>query len=428
MIWGMELKLPKGTILRRTIANDTDVKNADGAAYINWEDGGVVVTPASRADSLATSADFKIGNRIRIYAGYTTQWEEIAYLANVHKKPTNIYNDELLYNKYRSSMDKVFDGYITQCSPSTPLIIKGENIASVFKKISCPKRSAHSATLKDLFDPSGTYRLLHADGREIIALHSENPLDSLGSINISPISLANEMTLADAFSEWSRRFGLFFRVMDEAGIPKLKIGYTYSSGASPGGSMLCICKNVDGVAPQIFFDYNVANDGLSYLDVDPYYMILKCVVPIIKAKGGRAKYTFHLKLKPDGGGGYEMFDQTLINRKTFKNKSAYPYFNRSGYTVIDRLYPKAVPEASVINGGMDGIFKEWAIKQFEDAIENGLKGSLTLFGDLGIHTGEVVELVDNRHTKRNGQYIVESVVTSMSTNGLRQTIQMPYKL
>ena len=121
-----------------------------------------------------------------------------------------------------------------------------------------------------------------------------------------------------------------------------------------------------------------------------------------------------------------MVDMTYINRKGIKTKSIKPYFKHSNFTIIDRIYPETIPESQV--EGKKGEMKMWAIKQFEDAINNGLSGSLTLFGDLGLHTGELVDLNDKRHKKRNGRYIVEEVITSVSTEGLRQQIKIPYKL
>lgn len=423
-VCGMELKLPKGTMLLRTIANEKDVEDADNKAYVNWGDGGAVVVPPSKGKvSLADPSDFEVGSRIRIYAAYTTDWN-IWELRNRNHTP-NIFTDNTLLKKYKDCMDKVFDGFITQCSPSAPLVIKGQNLMTIFKKVSCPNRTAsQGATLKEILDPKGTWRLLTTKGQEIIKLHSTNSLDKLGDVHIAPAILSNEMTIADAFAEWSNRFGLYFRILEENNEPRLKIGYTYTSGAIPGGTDVCICQNVDGNAPVIYFDYNVANDGLSYIDTDPYYIMIKCTVPITRTKGGRGKFVFHLKLETSGK--YEMVDMTYINRKGIKTKSIKPYFKHSNFTIIDRIYPETIPESQV--EGKKGEMKMWAIKQFEDAINNGLSGSLTLFGDLGLHTGELVDLNDKRHKKRNGRYIVEEVITSVSTEGLRQQIKIPYKL
>lgn len=422
-VCGMELKLPKGTVLRRTIASEKDVEDAGIKTYVDTEDSGVIVKKVKASDKLATAADFKIGSRIRVYAAYTSDWKGVASLNNAYRSP-NIYTNNDLLNKYKENMDKIFDGFITQCSPASPWIIKGENLMSIFKRMSCPKRTSQTATLKDILDPNGSWRLI----KDIFELHSSNTLDKLGDVHVSPVVLSNEMTVADAFAEWSKRFGIYFRILDEVEDsklkPKLKIGYTYSSGATPGGTDLCICQNADGQEPVIYFDYNVADDGLTYIDTDPYYIMIKCVVPIIKTKGGRGKFTFHLKLKEDGG--YEMVDKTIINRKGIKSKNTKPYFNYSGYTIIDRIYPDILKESDV--SSKEEELKKWAIQQYEDTIKNGLSGTLSLFGDLGLHTGEIVILNDKRHPKRNGKYIVEEVVTTLSQNGLRQNIKIPYKL
>lgn len=69
---------------------------------------------------------------------------------------------------------------------------------------------------------------------------------------------------------------------------------------------------------------------------------------------------------------------------------------------------------------------EEAIKYFEGYNMTGIEGSLTLFGDLYLHTAQQVQLIDRLHPRKNGIYLVEEVSTTFGTGGFRQRITLPY--
>ena len=71
---------------------------------------------------------------------------------------------------------------------------------------------------------------------------------------------------------------------------------------------------------------------------------------------------------------------------------------------------------------------EETIEYFRNYNQNGITGSLTLFGDLALTTAVQVELIDDRNPSKNGVYIVEQVTTTFGVNGYRQKITIPYRV
>lgn len=431
LVWGMELVLPKGTIIHKTIATPEDRESSNKMIVSHSVEGGVVVSTTAKTE-VANATVFKPGNRIRVYAGYTTD-PEIAKLNRLDLPlDKTIYGSSSLLDKYRSSMDKVFDGFISKCSPSAPFMISAESIAVVFRRLSCgmDKNNQSGCTLKTLFDPSGKWKLLNGTN---IELHSKNPLDKLDNVGVIP-NLRTDMTIADVLVGWSKSYNVYFRMQEDNAVPKLRVGYSFSSGAvSDSEDLPSIHGNGENDIPTIFFDYNVADDNISFARVDKYNLAVKYIVTTVGQKGARGTYSFYLRLDPSKAGNpdadknYIVYDEKTISkqdRKKLKAKGGKPSYDHSGYTIIERVDSEIIKVAEL----KKDILKARAIAQFEDYLENGFDGSLTLFGDLGIHTGDIVEFNDSLHPERNGKYLVDSVTTKLSVNGLRQTIQVPYKV
>ena len=167
LIGEASVKFPRGTVIKKTI---TQINGEEYSSKItaNLDDNGVLVT--TRTDSkLATVADFKVGQRIRIRLGYLNPLlrEDLDIMATMkpNKQGKSIYNDSSMLNKYKEKMSIMFDGYITKCSISTPIEIKCENLASGLKKISCPKVTASkNMTVNDFLADDGKYKLLKDSG------------------------------------------------------------------------------------------------------------------------------------------------------------------------------------------------------------------------------------------------------------------------
>ena len=71
---------------------------------------------------------------------------------------------------------------------------------------------------------------------------------------------------------------------------------------------------------------------------------------------------------------------------------------------------------------------EEAIEYFRSYNLNGITGSVTIFGDLGLPSAVQVELIDDLNPSKNGVYIVEEVKTTFGTKGYRQTLKLPYRI
>ena len=429
LIWEMDLDLPKGTIVHKTI-HEFNKEDTDKQVKTHAVDGGAVVTTTYETKVADTSC-FDPGMRIRVYTGYTTD-PDIAKLNRLSLPSSDtIYGNEGLLNTYKNAMDLTFDGFISKCSPSAPFKIHAESVASILRKITCgkDKNAVNGCTLKDIFDPGGTWKLLEKTG---IELHSRSTLQKLDNIGVIP-KMRTTQTIADVLYEWSKQHHVYFRMQDDNGTPKLRVGYSFSSGfVSDSEDTPSIYGNGDDSVPVIYFDYNVAEDGLSYANVDRYSLAVKCIVNTIGDKGARNTYSFYVRLDPSGidnaeNSNFIVYDEKTVtkqDRKKQKAQGGKATFDHSGYTIIERLYPKPMKASSLDKNKL----KAWAISQFEHYDKNGMDGTLTLFGDLAIHTGDIVELVDDQHSDRNGQYLVDDVTTRLSVNGLRQTIKLPYKI
>ena len=123
LIGTASVKFPRGTVIKKTLTElNGEEYNSNVSATI--EDSGVLVT--TRTDSKkAEVTDFKVGSRIRIMLGYTTD-PKIAALAKVNKDGKSIHNDSSKLAEYKKHLVTMFDGYITKCSIDTPIEIKCE--------------------------------------------------------------------------------------------------------------------------------------------------------------------------------------------------------------------------------------------------------------------------------------------------------------
>lgn len=168
LIGTASVKFPRGTVIKKTL---TELNGAEYSSKVSAtvEDTGVLITTRTNSKK-AEVTDFKVGSRIRIMLGYTTD-PKIAALAKIDKDGKSIHNDSSKLTEYKKHLTTMFDGYITKCSIDTPIEIKCENLASGLKKISCPKVPASkNMTVNDFLAPDGKYKLLENTG---LSLHPD---------------------------------------------------------------------------------------------------------------------------------------------------------------------------------------------------------------------------------------------------------------
>lgn len=429
LIGTASVRFPRGTVIRKTVTTfNADEAAKDKALQATIDDAGVVEETRS-STSVAGVENFKIGQRIRIYLGYTDD-PKIAALAKVSGSKKSIFNDSNTRSQYENStylaekaMNIMFDGYITKVSIDTPIELHCENLASALKQITCPKVTVKSQdTVNFLFaddcKEKGALKLLKDTG---ISLHPalKEQKYSLGKINLEP-----DLTVADVLTEWTK-YGVCAFVTEYNGKPVVAIGRTYFSNAGKDSIV-----NVSGEPSEpikVLFDYHVANNGLSLLSTDKKYLA-------VEAEGlGKDDKFFHLTVlrnpsydpsDPSSGDPYRIVNDSELSKKAMK-RGARVLKNARNDKIDMKLYTK-IPYHSRKIPCTKKELEEEAIKYFESYNMNGIEGSLTLFGDLHLHTATKIQLVDTRYPGKNGIYLVNEVHTTFGTGGYRQTITMPY--
>lgn len=421
LIGEASVQFPRGTVVRKTVTeiNEADVAN-DPALSASIMDNGVLLTTRKNS-RLAEVSDFKIGNRIRIYLGYTTD-PKIAQIGKASQMQS-VYNNEELHKQYLGAdpntkcqyMTCMFDGYIVKCSTDSPIELQCESIASVLKRITCPDLSPKkNMTVNDFLAKGGKYDLLKGTGLEL------HPDTEALSIDIGKVGLTSDHTVADILTEWAK-YKLFAFVKYVNGKPYVFVGRSYFSNAGKDSVL-----NGDlSVAPEIKFDYHVADNQLTLMSTDKAFLA-------VEAQGVDKEDKFiklTVRLNPDYKSGDSPNSKWLINNESKLSKKAM----KSGATPISKASNKVdlskytiVPYMSRKMGITNAELKEEAIKFFESYNMNGIEGKLVLFGDLSLRTATKVKLTDKRSPAKNGYYLVEEVDTDFGVNGYRQTITLPY--
>lgn len=424
LIGTASVSFPHGTIVKKTISqeNQQEVSN-NSALNASVEDTGVVITTRSNSKK-AELGDFKVGNRIKIWLGYTTDPKVADQFKLTSKK--SLHNDKNLRNKQIDNksgcLNLMFNGYITKCSLDYPIRIHCENLASALKKITCPADKVYkNVTVNDFFSENGgkNYKLQLFKNTGL-KLHS---CTEKCEISVGDIGLNTHLTIADILTTWSK-YNLYAFVKDDNGKPAIAIGRSYFSNA---GDDSIVKYDPHSTPPQILFDYNVAENGLTLMNTDKAFLA-------VEATGlDKNEKFYHITIRrnPDWNESmsskdkWQILNEVTISKKMqqmgatvlSKSKSS-KHVDLSTYTIIPYMSKKLkITHEELL---------EEAIKYFESYNMNGIDGTLTLFGDLALKTGTKVELVDKLRPQKNGYYLVDEVHTTFGTNGYRQNIKLPY--
>lgn len=434
LIGTASVKFPRGTVIRKTITAYNEEEAAKNSKLdVNISDAGVIEEVRS-SSTVATTSSFSIGQRIRIYLGYTTD-PKIAELAKIsNSKKKSIFNDNQYLKDYEAAYpqnkkststsetvekytDIAFDGYITKVSVDTPIELQCENLGKALKEITCPKLTIKSkATVLDFLGDNSKYNLLKGTG---LKLHSKakSQVWDLGKITLTP-----ELTVADVLTEWSK-FGINCFITEEDGNPVVAIGRSYFDNAKSDSIINASSQTSD--VTKILFNYHVADNGLTLTSTEKKYLAVEA-----EGVGADDKF-FHLTLlqnpnydsSKEGSSKWRIVNVSNLSKKAMKRGARV--LKKSNDKVDMSLYTK-IPYHSRKIPVTQGQLIEEAKKYYESYNMNGIEGSLTLFGDLHLHTATKVELVDDRYPGKNGYYLVDEVHTTFGTSGYRQTIKLPY--
>lgn len=423
------VRFPRGTIIRKTITNQTNEEEEDFKKVSVQLSNSGVVEETRTSTSVASPSTFSVGQRIKIYLGYTTD-PQVAEMAKTGNTGKSIYNDTATYDDYlaqfkhtgsdsKKYMSLMFDGYITKVSLDTPIELECENLASFLRTITCPKVKLKKCEIKDFLGEDGRYKFLKDTG---LILH---PDTASMDFDLGAVELSTDLTVADVLTEWSK-YGLFCYVSDYNGTPAIQIGRAYFS--NPGKDSILNATTTPRPV-QIQFDYHVANNGLGLTSSDKDFLA-------VGAKGIDSDDKFinitilrnpqfdSSKPESESNPAYRYVNETKLTKKAMK--AGKRYLTDAPNDKVDmKLYTKIAFVSKTIPIDMKKLAKE-AIKYLEGYNMTGIEGSLTLFGDLYIRTAQQVELIDRRYPGKNGVYLVEEVNTTFGTDGFRQRITLPY--
>lgn len=431
LIGTASVRFPRGTVIRKTVTTYNEEEVAKNKQLDVDISAAGVVEEVRKTSTVATSSSFSIGQRIRIYLGYTTD-PSIANLAKVSSsQKNNIFTDssyrkqyENAYPQNQKKSDKVetytdiaFDGYITKVSVDTPIELECENLGYALKWITCPRLTIKSnATVVDFLGENSKYNLLKGTGLKLHSLASQQKWD------LGKVTLTTDLTVADVLTEWSK-FGIHCFITEEDGNPVVSVGRSYFDNAK--GDSIINASSQPSTPTKILFNYHVANNGLTLMSTDKKFLA-------IEAEGlDSGDKFFHLTLlqnpqydssKSDSDR-WRVVNVSKLSKKAMK--SGARVLNKTKDKVDMKLYTKIPYHSKKMPITQDELIEE-AKKYYESYNMNGIDGSLTLFGDLHLHTATKVELVDDRYPGKNGYYLVEEVHTTFGTGGYRQTIKLPY--
>ena len=266
------VRFPRGTIIRKTITNQTNEEEEDFKKVSVQLSNSGVVEETRTSTSVASPSTFSVGQRIKIYLGYTTD-PQVAEMAKTGNTGKSIYNDTATYDDYlaqfkhtgsdsKKYMSLMFDGYITKVSLDTPIELECENLASFLRTITCPKVKLKKCEIKDFLGEDGRYKFLKDTG---LILH---PDTASMDFDLGAVELSTDLTVADVLTEWSK-YGLFCYVSDYNGTPAIQIGRAYFS--NPGKDSILNATTTPRPV-QIQFDYHVANNGLGLTSSDKDFL------------------------------------------------------------------------------------------------------------------------------------------------------------
>lgn len=420
------VRFPRGTVIRKTL-DSVMAESREHQVTAALAHNGVLSETRSNS-SLATIEDFKVGSRIRIYLGYLlpSQLEVLKWIDVTSNGPT-VWNDRDTRENYRKHLTKMFDGYVVKCSLDTPIELYCENLAYGLKLKTCPTHKAgRNLTTDDLFGENGSFKLLEGTG---LTLH---PDTIKAPVNVGAINLTTDLTVADVLTEWSKYRLYAFIEDDDNGRPCVKVGQTYFSKTGKDNNTTqrkSIAREYGASriidAPDILFDYHVADNNLTLMAADKKFLCVEAT-----ALGNDKKF-YHVTLRenPEWKNGdsdnnrWQFLNETQLTKKAMK-LGARPLakgkdkVDLSKYTVIPYFSRK-------IGISKDDLMAE-AIKHYENWNMNGIDGTITIFGDFPIISGNRVHLTDRFHSGKNGYYLVGKVHTVFGVNGYRQTLSLPY--
>lgn len=373
---------------------------------------GILLTTSTESGKPVEPSMFSNGDRIEIRCGYTQD--------PLVAEKIDEYEDHKCLNL-------VFSGYITGISPQSPIELRCEDLAYVFKTVSCDDvLSKGNRKVMDFFDAGGKYDWLNGTGIEL------HPDVSKQDINVGAVNVTHHITVADVLHEWSKSGLVCFMRRCDDGIFRLSIGRTYmSTTATDTADSVMYHPEGDGI-PVIYSDWDIADDGLSIMEVDKKFVIIDAEGWKVE-NGQNYHCKFSLRLNPEWSPQNNSVEKyQFINDKDWTSNRKGKRKKGSRETVQNKVaelknysrYPYMAKKWGLTKDEL----KREAIEYYENFNPSGVTGKLTIFGGRDIVPTSIIALVDIRQPARQGFYVVEEVNTKFGVNGYRQEITLPYRI
>jgi hypothetical protein len=418
------VKFPRGTVVEKTLTVEGEKEEPSGPVSTERLDSGAV-TEKRKGQTVAVPADFRTGQRIRIYLGYYRDEGSRGKYVEDRKERLKMMEEKAFGDSVPD-----FDGYIVKCSASTPIELKCENLASALKRKTCRKTPPILNASVNMFLDGNDKRYYQLEGTGLELDEDTASCD----IRIGKIAITDDWTVADLLTYWAKYKLYSFIRCDRNGKPKLKVGRSYFSTKTKES---LVNDSGSSKIPVIQFDYHVADDGLTMMNSDPQYLAVSAEG--FKMEGGKEKkYSVTIRLNPEWTGKddtehkkFQILNETKLSKKAMK-MGAVP---KSGVKDrVDLSQYNIIPFTSAkLNITEEELIQE-AQAYFDSYNMNGVEGTLRIFGDkyetcMGtchLQSGMKVELLDTRQPEKNGWYLIEEVNTKFGTDGFRQTLKLPY--
>lgn len=397
LINSAEIIFPKGSVLKSDIIKEVTVdgKNAsnlikkdvkDDNIYIDKRKDGVIIEKTIN-QALVSEDSIRVGQRISVRLGYN------------------------------GDLKTMFDGFIVTISSENNITLHCENMAYILKTKQAPNVHipAQHATINNICGEK--YNILAGTGFEL------HPSTKKEDIKVGELMITDNFTIADIFNSWNKaKLHTFLKYDDneKLGFPKIAISRPYSSA-----------NRSDNVSPlesayDIHFDYHVADNKLTFSQNDPLFLAVQATGV---ANNGKF-FTLTVRKNPS----YDALNKSskkyqVVNVRQTSNKKEKKMRKRGIMNdKVDLSTYTIIPYVSKTFGvSMEQLEKE-AITWFETYQENGIEGTVTIFGDYGLSSAVLVNLIDDINSDKNGVYIVEEVTTNFGVNGYRQTLKLPYRV
>jgi len=347
---------------------------------------------------------FSQGNIVRVYLGYDFQ-------------------DKLM-----------FQGYITEVVAKSPITLKLEDAMwllkrKVISKTYLPAEGQTEIRLSDFI-----YDIIDGTGVEL----DQSTKDIAEDITFGAYFRAKQSSVARIMADIQDR-GLSVFVEDG----KLVIGRTYFDSTLTPHVSTKSAPNY--VPPKINFEWNVPKGGNKLVVSSPEKK--RKMVTVTAFLGARTTRQLQLNVALDPNSSDDVFIGAQIHDSANKGdtekelalnnwlRDKYKIaVDTDGYSQNTATMPiihvdnkKMTSDDSEFEDVVDKMF-EYGKDKFTQFFDNGLGGSITVFGDYGLKSAQSVQLFDPRNPEISSESLITEVATDWGFGGYRQTLKVGIKI